>query len=134
MDNKPVLIQCNYCEYVMTAQEITLEKTKLVGLTVEYFKCPSCGHVYVYKLTDSKQKMLDNQIVGYLEVLKSRKRHGKPISPAKQKKLNTLLVSAKEYQQVLRDKHLTAVTEQLNKIGLTETNSITGKEEESHEE
>lgn len=134
MDNKPVLIQCDHCESILLPKEITLDKTKLIGLTVEYFKCPRCGHVYVYKLTDSKQRMLDNQVVGYMEVLKSRKRHGKSISSAKEKKLHTLLISSKEYQMVLRDKHLQAVTEQLNKIGVTETNSLTGQKGESHEE
>lgn len=134
MDNKPVLIQCDHCEYVMSPKEIILERTKVLGITVEYFTCPSCHHIYVYKLTDSKQKQLDNQVTGYLEILKSRKRHGKSISSAKEKKLHTLLISSKEYQRMLRDKHLQAVTEQFNKIGVTETNSLTGQKGESHEE
>lgn len=134
MDNRSVFIKCDSCEGLISPKEITMERTKLNGITVEYFTCPSCGHKYIYKLTDSKQKLFDNQIAGYMELFKSRKRRGKNISSTKQKMLISLLDSSKEYQQVLRDKHLKAVTEQLNKIGLTETNSITGKEEQSHEE
>lgn len=134
MDNKPVLIQCDYCKGTMLPKEIHMEKTKVLGLSVDYWTCTNCGHVYPFKLTDSRQKVLDDQIKGYTLILQSKRKQGKPIPPAKVKRLQKLLDTSKEYQKLLKDNHLTAVTEQLNKIGVTETNSITGKEEESHEE
>ena len=131
METKPIFIQCDSCKSLMDAKEITMNTEKMLGISVDYFRCTSCGWPYVYKLTDKHQKVLDNQIIGLSEVIKIKKRHGKSVSPAKSRRIQQLRTESHDYQQLLKNNYLKAVTEQLKQSGVVETSSITGKEDES---
>lgn len=112
-----VYIKCDFCEGLFQTKEVTIEKVKLIGISVDFMRCPFCNHAYPIKYTDKKQKALDEEIAGYTQMIAQRKRLGKNISQARVRRLKSLLEDSVAYQKVLRDKYQTAVTEQLNKIG-----------------
>ena len=109
------LIRCDICENEFILTNTTTGKAKINGLHVSYFACPQCGHKYPYLIEDSKQiEILKN--INFLRTdLELRVLNGKKFPAARKRKLKKLIEESEKHQSILRDKHIKAVTDQLNK-------------------
>ena len=109
-----VIIRCDICEEEFTIEQATTGKTNIDNLRVSYFTCPKCGHNYVYLLEDYKQSQILKRLQNLRDALEIRRLNGKTLPAARMRQLNKLTEESQAYQTILRDKHIKAVTAQLN--------------------
>lgn len=60
-----VSCECNNCGHKLFLSLENIHKAKVFNVEdveVEYFSCPNCGHIYVFKFLDSEVKSLLKQI------------------------------------------------------------------------
>ena len=110
-----MLIRCDICENEFILTNTDMEKTVIDGLYVSYFACPQCGHRYPYLIEDAKQIEILKNISFLRTDLELRVLNGKKFPAARKRKLKRLLEESEKYQAILRDEHIKAVTDQLNK-------------------
>lgn len=112
---KNAIIRCGICENEFLFDKTTVGKAIINGLRVSYFACPYCKHKYPYLLEDAKQMEILKSINILRTDLEIRNLNGKKFPAVRKRKLEKLLEKSEKYQASLRDNHIKAVTDQLNK-------------------
>lgn len=81
---------CNSCGGNIIIDEKALKFKKFSdGVQIDYFKCPHCGKVYVYLVTDSELRK-DIKRRGFISSAKRMKLRAEELKKANEHKVNEL--------------------------------------------